>query len=105
LTDEFWMRFAPAPDGTERDADPLALAALVDMATPPVIDLGERGSTTVELTVHVRGLPAPGWLACRASTRHVIEGFHEEDFEIWDGSGRLVAQSRQLAVLAGPREA
>jgi hypothetical protein len=31
----------------------------------------------------------------------VIDGYHEEDFEIWDSAGRLVAQSRQFAVLAG----
>jgi len=105
LTDEFWMRFTADEDGSRREPDPIALAALVDMATPPVIDLGERGSTTIELSVHVRGLPAPGWLACRASTRHVIDGYHDEDFEIWDSSGRLVAQSRQLALLASPSRA
>ena len=103
LTDEFWLRFTPAEDGTVREPDPISVAAMVDMATPPVIDLGERGSTTIELSVHLRGLPAPGWLACRASTRHVIDGFHDEDFEIWDSTGRLVAQSRQLALLASPR--
>jgi acyl-CoA thioesterase len=100
LQDQFWMRFAPDEHGRERHADTIALAALVDMATPPVIDLGERGSTTIELSVHVRAVPAPGWLACRASTRHLIDGYHDEDFEIWDSTGRLVAQSRQLAVLA-----
>jgi acyl-CoA thioesterase len=92
----FWLRFR---DG--RDADPLALAALVDAAAPAVLELGVTGSATIELTVHVRGRPAPGWLACRATTRHVIDGYHEEDFEIWDSAGRLVAQSRQFAVLAG----
>jgi acyl-CoA thioesterase len=99
LSDEFWMRFAPDEHGRGRDADTIALAALVDMAAPPVIDLGETGSTTIELSVHVRGIPAPGWLACRASTQHVIDGFHDEDFEIWDSAGQLVAQSRQLALL------
>jgi acyl-CoA thioesterase len=91
---EFWMRFR---DG--REPDPLALTALVDAAAPAVLDLGVRGSATLELTVHVRRRPAPGWLACRASTRHVIGGYHEEDFEIWDSRGRLVAQSRQFALL------
>lgn len=93
---EFWMRFR---DG--RDADPLALAALVDAAAPAVLELGAPGSATIELTVHVRGRPAPGWLACRASTRHVAGGYHEEDFEIWDADGRLAAQSRQFALLPG----
>jgi acyl-CoA thioesterase len=90
------MRFR---DG--RDADTLALAALVDGAAPAVLDIGAPGSATMELTVHVRGRPAPGWLACRTSTRHVIGGFHEEDFEIWDSAGSLVAQSRQFALLPG----
>ena len=49
--------------------------------------------------MHVRARPAPGWLACRVSTSYLIEGYHEEDFEIWDSTGRLVAQSRQLALL------
>ena len=93
---EFWMRFR---DG--RDPDPLALAALVDAAAPAVLDLGVAGSATIELTVHLRARPAPGWLACRAYTRHVIGGYHEEDFEIWDSHGTLVAQSRQFALLPG----
>lgn len=103
LSEEFWMRFAPEPD--ERHADTRALCSLVDMATPPVMDLGEFNSTTIELTVHVRGVPAPGWLACRVSTRHVVDGYHEEDFEIWDSAGQLVAQSRQLALLPTRRPA
>jgi acyl-CoA thioesterase len=93
-TAEFWMRFAGG-----RDADALALPGLVDAVAPVVLELGEIGSSTVELTVHVRARPAAGWLACRVSTRHVIDGFHEEDFEVWDSAGRLVAQSRQLALL------
>ncbi|MBB4931942.1 acyl-CoA thioesterase [Lipingzhangella halophila] len=91
---EFWMRLAG------RDADVAALPMLVDAGPPVVLDLGEAGSSTVELTVHVRARPAPGWLACRAVTRHVSGGFHEEDFEIWDSTRTLVAQSRQFAILA-----
>jgi acyl-CoA thioesterase len=91
---EFWMRLA---DG--REPDLFTLALMVDAAPPAVLDLGERGSTTLELTVHLRARPAPGWLACRVSTRHVRDGFHEEDFEVWDSTGTLVAQSRQLALL------
>ena len=91
----FWMRFA---DG--RDADLLALPLLVDCTAPSVMELGAV-SATIELTVHLRARPAPGWLACRASTRFVVGGRHEEDFEIWDSSGALVAQSRQLALIVG----
>jgi acyl-CoA thioesterase len=90
-----WLRFK---DG--RPPDSLALVAMVDGAYPAVLEIGEPASSTVQLTVHVRARPAPGWLACRVTTRHVIGGYHEEDFEIWDADGKLVAQSRQLALLA-----
>ena len=71
----------------------------MDAAAPVILDLAETGSTPIELTVHVRPRPAPGWLTCRSTTRFVIGGLHEEDFEIWDSTGALVAQSRQLARL------
>jgi acyl-CoA thioesterase len=90
---EFWMRFS---DG--RDADLLALPLLVDSTAPSVLELG-ASSTTIQLTVHLRAQPAPGWLACRATTRFVSGGYHEEDFEIWDSAGTLAAQSRQLAMI------
>ena len=90
---EFWMRFA---DG--RDADLLALPLLVDSTAPSVLELG-ASSATIQLTVHLRARPAPGWLACRATTRFVSGGYHEEDFEVWDSAGAMVAQSRQLAVI------
>ncbi|RKS08831.1 acyl-CoA thioesterase [Nocardiopsis sp. Huas11] len=91
---EFWMRFA---DG--RQADTGSLAAMVDFAIPAVLEIGEFSTITVELTVHVRARPAPGWLACRVYTKHVSGGLHEEDMEIWDSQGTLVAQARQLAML------
>jgi acyl-CoA thioesterase len=90
---EFWMRFT---DG--RDADLFALPLLVDSTAPAVLELG-AGSTTLQLTIHLRARPAPGWLACRAVTRFASGGYHEEDFEIWDSAGALVAQSRQLALI------
>jgi len=96
---EFWMRFA---DG--RETDLFALPLLVDSTAPSVLELGMT-STTVQLTVHLRAHPAPGWLACRAGARFVSGGYHEEDFEVWDSAGTLVAQSRQLALILGLRVA
>lgn len=90
----FWLRFT---DG--REPDTMSLPSLVDACMPVVMELGARGSSTLELTVQVRARPAPGWLACRVATRHVIDGYHEEDFDVWDSRGRLVAQARQLALL------
>jgi acyl-CoA thioesterase len=88
-----WMRFA---DG--REPDLLSLALFVDAARPAALEAGLTAMTTVQLTVHLRARPAPGWLAYRAETRNVSDGYFEEDAELWDSAGRLVAQSRQLAL-------
>jgi acyl-CoA thioesterase len=91
---EYWMGFTQP-----REPDLLGLTFMVDAVAPMVFEIGATASTTIELTVHLRGLPAPGWLACRGVTRHVTTGYHEEDIEMWDSAGNLVAQSRQLALL------
>ena len=88
-----WVRMR---DG--REPDPLSLLQFADGMPPVVADLG-GWSTTVELTVHVRARPAPGWLRARIDTRHVGHGFHEEDVELWDSTDTLVAQSRQLGLV------
>lgn len=92
---EFWMRLSGG-----REPDLTALTFLVDGAAPAVFELGETIAGTIELSVYLRGRPAPGWLACRVGTRHVTGGYCEEDMELWDSAGHLVAQSRQLALLA-----
>jgi acyl-CoA thioesterase len=77
-----------------------AVGLLTDASPPPVLELGQLKSMTVQLTVHFHRLPEPqAWVASRFTTRHVSEGFHEEDAELWDDQGRLLAQSRQLAIL------
>jgi hypothetical protein len=55
---------------------------------------------TLEMTVHVRDVPAPGALRSTFRTRFVTNGLFEEDGEVWDSTGRLVAISRQLALVA-----
>jgi hypothetical protein len=80
-----------------REPDPLALLLAVDALPPTAYELGFAGWTpTVELTVHVRALPAPGRLRVVKVTRNLAGGFLEEDAEVWDTKDRLVAQSRQL---------
>ena len=82
-----------------RPLDPIALLLVVDALPPTTFDLGMPGwAPTLELTAHVRAKPAPGWAVVRHCTRTVAGGLFEEDCEVWDSTGRLVAQSRQLAL-------
>lgn len=91
---EFWMRLAQG-----RPVDAYALAFLVDGYAPAVLELGVLSPATVQLTVYLHAVPTPGWLACRHSTRFVRDGYHDENFEIWDADGVLVAESHQLATI------
>ena len=91
-----WFRLAG-----DEELDTIGLLCAVD-AFPPTIfnaSVAPAWTPTLELTAHVRARPTPGWLRCRFSTRFVSGGFLEEDGEVWDAAGRLVAQSRQLALV------
>ncbi len=84
----------------DRPIDSLALLLACD-AFPPAafnLDMPTNWVPTVELTVHVRAIPAPGPVACFFRTRFVQNGLLEADGEVWDQNGVLVAQSRQLAL-------
>lgn len=91
-----WFRLA--------DDEPIdALAVLLSSdAFPPAIfntDLPMTWTPTLDLTVHVRHPGPHAWLRCSFRTRFVTGGFLEEDGEIWDDRGNLVALSRQLALV------
>ena len=92
-----WFRF---DDG--EPVDPIGLLLVADAFPPAIFNLDRpMGWTpTVEMTTHVRSVPATKWLRCAFTTRFVTDGFLEEDGEIWDESGRIVALSRQLALVA-----
>jgi acyl-coenzyme A thioesterase PaaI-like protein len=82
----------------DRDPDAYTLALAVDGLPPVVFGLGAAGwSPTVELTWHMRAVPAPGPLRVATRCRHVSGGWFDEEAEVWDAAGRLVAQSRQIA--------
>ncbi|MEV1240704.1 thioesterase family protein [Nonomuraea sp. NPDC049750] len=81
-----------------QDPDPYVLALAVDALPPVVFSAGARGwAPTVDLTWHLRALPAPGWLTLIGSGRLISDGWFDEEVEAWDSEGRLVAQCRQLA--------
>lgn len=90
-----WFGFA---DG--RPVDTLGLLLACDAFPPAVfhLDMPPGWVPTVELTVHVRGVPAPGPVRCVFRSRFVQGGFLDEEGEVWDSAGTLVAQSRQLGL-------
>jgi len=91
-----WIRFA---DGREPDA--LACLLFADAFPPAVFGLlGMVGWVpTLELTVHLRRRPAPGWMIGRFWSNDLADGRIIEDGALWDSQGHLVAQSRQLALV------
>jgi acyl-CoA thioesterase len=91
-----WIRFA---DG--RSPDALGCLLMADAFPPSVFGLlGMVGWVpTIELTVYLRGHPAPGWLLGEFSCQDLRDGRMVEDGALWDSKGQLVAQSRQLALV------
>ncbi len=86
----------------EEQLDPYGLVLGADAFPPAVFtaDLPMGWTPTIDISVYVRD-PGPHEIVmCRVHTRHITGGWLEEDVEMWDKSGRLVAQSRQLALLA-----
>jgi hypothetical protein len=95
---EGWTRFA---DGREPDGGSLVLFA---DAFPPAVLHRYPASwvPTLQFSVYVRARPRPGWLQGSFRTRSVVGGLLEEDGELFDSTGRLVALVRQLALLLPP---
>ena len=91
-----WIRFAD-----ERPPDALGAVLFSDAFAPSIFSrLGRVGWVpTIELTVHVRRRPSPGWMMGRFTTEDLHDGRMIEDGCIWDANGSLVARSRQLAML------
>lgn len=78
--------------------DPVSLLFAVDAFPPATFDIAFTGWVpTLQLSVHVRALPAPG--PVRVLHRaHLITGERvDESCHVWDAHGTLVAHATQLA--------
>jgi acyl-CoA thioesterase len=97
-----WARF---PDG--RPLDALSLLLFADAFPPAIFNAGLPLGwvPSLSLEVQVRKRPAKGWLRCVFRTRFLTGDYLEEDGEIWDEDGDLVALSRQLALAPRPPRA
>ncbi|GAA6154352.1 thioesterase family protein [Pseudoteredinibacter isoporae] len=97
-----WIAMA---DGRENDA--LNLIVFAD-AFPRAVAMrsGKVGwIPTVEMTVQILQEAAPGHIACLFNTRKIHGGILEEQGELWDSEGNLVALCRQSAVPRIPQDA
>jgi hypothetical protein len=78
--------------------DPAALAFAVDAFPPATFDIEFSGWVpTLELTVYVRALAAPGPVRVLQRAQLIDARRVDETCFIWDRTGRLVAQGSQLA--------
>jgi acyl-CoA thioesterase len=90
-----WLGFA---DGTP--FDPVSLLYAADAFPPATLTLGSVGWVpTLELTVYLRGVPAPGRLRVRQRVRLLEGSMVDQVCDIWDSQGRVVAQASQLALV------
>jgi acyl-CoA thioesterase len=89
-----WIRFRD-----ERPFDTLSTILIADSFPPPI--LVSQGLVawvpSIEFSVSVRNPPKTKWLKGVFRTCFVDNGILEEDGEIWDGKGELLAISRQIA--------
>jgi Acyl-CoA thioesterase C-terminal domain/Acyl-CoA thioesterase N-terminal domain len=78
--------------------DPSSLLYAVDAFPPATFDIEASGWVpTLELTVYVRALPAPGPVRVLHRAQLIDAQRVDEACFVWDAAGRLVAQSTQLA--------
>ena len=89
-----WIKFK-----NDRPFDALSILLVADSFPPAV--MSSQGMVawvpTIELSVNVRKLPTTNWLKGSFRTRFITCGLLEEDGEIWDQNGELIAISRQIA--------
>ena len=89
-----WIKFK-----NDRSFDILSILLLADSFPPAV--LTSQGMVawvpTIEFSVNIRNMPTTRWLKCIFRTRFITCGLLEEDGEIWDEAGKLIAISRQIA--------
>jgi acyl-CoA thioesterase len=91
-----WNRFVD-----DRPPDTRSLLLFTDTFPPsPFSMLGVIGWVpTIELTVHVRRRPAPGWIQARLHCEDLHQGRMVESGALWDSNGDLVAQCRQIGLV------
>ena len=73
-----------------------------DVSAPVSFAVNRIGwAPTVQLTAYLRGLPADGWLRVLCTCVQIGQDWFDEDHTVVDCEGRIIVQSRQLAMVPG----
>jgi acyl-coenzyme A thioesterase PaaI-like protein len=91
---EYWVR--------PKEGSPDVLFALLcgDVSAPVTMGVNRSGwAPTVQLTAYLRGTPADGWLRVMCTTMQIGQEWFDEDHVVVDCEGRIIVQSRQLALV------
>jgi hypothetical protein len=91
---EYWVR--------PKEGSPDVLFALLcgDVSAPVTFGVNRFGwAPTVQLTAYLRGRPADGWLRVMCTTMQIGQDWFDEDHLVVDCEGRIIVQSRQLALV------
>jgi hypothetical protein len=82
------------------EVDELFALMCGDISLPVPYAVGRRGwAPTVQLTAYLRGMPADGWLRVVCTTTEIGQDWFDEDHTVVDSTGRIVVQTRQLALV------
>ncbi len=93
---QIWVRPKAGP------VDELFALMCGDISLPVPYAVGRRGwAPTVQLTAYLRGIPADGWLRVLCTTTEIGTDWFDEDHTVVDSAGRIVVQTRQLALVPG----
>jgi acyl-coenzyme A thioesterase PaaI-like protein len=96
---EYWVR--------PKDVAPDVLFALLcgDVSAPVTFAVGRSGwAPTVQLTAYLRAMPADGWLRVMCTAVQIGQDWFDEDHIVVDCEGRIIVQSRQLAMVPPPAQ-
>ncbi|HEY5149730.1 MAG TPA: thioesterase family protein [Mycobacterium sp.] len=91
---KIWVRPKDGP------VDVLFALMCGDISVPACYAVNRRGwAPTVQLTAYLRGLPADGWLRVVCTTAQIGQDWFDEDHTVVDSTGRIIVQTRQLALV------
>jgi acyl-coenzyme A thioesterase PaaI-like protein len=91
---EYWVRPKDDP------SDVLFALLCGDVSAPVTFGVNRFGwAPTVQLTAYLRAVPADGWLRVLCTTMQIGQDWFDEDHVVVDCEGRIVVQSRQLAMV------